>query len=229
MGGHDTAEDARTFWERSNARLGMDPADANPGRKGGPHQQVEMICSVCGTAVMCDRAPKSRHDVVCGDCSSALGGLIQGEERSEANALKRVLNPNRNKRYEGLPAFSEEDQEAIAELKAKADMGNGRSSNRRGAGSAKRRRRKPAGSPQGGSSSGRGNGGGGRSGRRSGGSNGNGGGNGNGNGGNRAPSGGGQPAEGGEGGRKRRRRRRRRSEEGGGGAPSAGAAAPAAE
>ncbi|MCB9524422.1 MAG: hypothetical protein H6702_13770 [Myxococcales bacterium] len=206
---HETVEDSQTFWARSNARLGMDPADANPGRKGVGRQQVDMPCSVCGKEVLCDRLPKSRYDVTCDDCKGALGHMIQGDERDEAIALRRALNPGRNRKHEGIPEFSEEDLDALDEVRARADLGTGRNSNRKGSGG--RRRRKKGGSPSG---NGNGNGGGGK--RSEGGERRRGGPRGGSKGGDQGggDQGGGDPN--GDGNGKRRRRRRRRRGEGGG-------------
>lgn len=150
---------------------------------------------------MLDRAPKHRHDVKCDDCKSALGCLIVGDERDDATAIKRTIRPPKSRKYEGLPTFSEEDLEAIAEVKARADQGTGRNSNRRKSGNGQRRRKKRNG--------GKGDNGHKRPQNK----------------GQSSPKG--EGGEGGEGRRRRRRRRRRGGGNGGGGGGDA-AAKPAA-
>ncbi len=161
----DAVEDPQTFWARSNARLGVDPAMDVPSGKRG-RSPVEFPCAVCGIWVMLERWPKDRHEVRCDACRAAVGDLLTGDERSIASSY-RDANGNGRARLEGLPQMSPEDLEAIAEMRALANaMGNGRSSNRKrgggGGGGGGKRKRKRAGS----SSSRRGGGGGGHGGRK---------------------------------------------------------------
>ncbi len=158
----DAVEDPQTFWARSNARLGVDPAMDVPSGKRG-RSPVEFPCAVCGIWVMLERWPKDRHEVRCDACRAAVGDLLTGDERSIASSY-RDAHGNGRARLEGLPQMSPEDLEAIAEMRALANaMGNGRSSNRKrggggGGGGGGKRKRKRAGS----SSSRRGGGGGGQ-------------------------------------------------------------------
>lgn len=182
----EDVEDRSTFWARSNARLGFS-SQGNGGSSRRPRQAVEMGCTVCGASVLVERMPKNRYEVRCTDCRSALGGLLQGEEGDIADEMLRAQRSGRGKgRHEGLPAFTEEDRAALAEMRARKELGNGQVGNRRRRGNETRRRRRPQGDQPSRAKDGGGNGG-----------NGNGGGNANGN------------ANGKEGGRRRRRRRRR--------------------
>ncbi len=180
-------EDPQTFWARSNARLGMDAAYyGNTGGKNGRGGKppVDFPCAVCGEWVLLERWAKDRHDVRCDNCKQAVGQLLSGEDKQIANEFRRERKAAAKGKYDGLPEMSEEDIEAVREMRALADaMGNGRVGNRRGKGSGKsnRRRRKgqsgdnrrKGGRRRGGRNSGGGGGGGG--GRRSGGGRGRGG------------------------------------------------------
>jgi hypothetical protein len=136
-------EDPKVFWERSNVRLGVEEDNASAGKRK-PAGGMPFACSVCGTMVDVDRWPKDRHDVVCGECKSGLDVLLDGEPRGKKKSAKQSAR-------EGIPAFSEEDLEAIAEMKARAaDMPNGMSPTKGGRGNGRRRKKKRAGG-QGGS------------------------------------------------------------------------------
>ncbi len=177
-------EDPQTFWARSNARLGMDAAYyGNTGGKNGRGGKppVDFPCAVCGEWVLLERWAKDRHDVRCENCKQAVGQLLSGEDKQIANEMRRERKAAARGKYDGLPEMSEEDVEAVREMRAIADaMGNGRVGNRRGKGGGKsgRRRRKGGGQSSGDSrrkggrrrGRGGGNGGGGNSGgKRSGG------------------------------------------------------------
>lgn len=153
-----------------------------------------MACTVCGAPVLVERAPKNRYEVRCADCRSALGGLLQGEERAIAEEMWRAKRSTRGKgRYEGLPEFTEEDRAALADMRARKELGNGQVGNRRRRGG------------------GGGGGGGGRrrsEGRKRRSENNDGGGNGG--------NGGGEEGKSSSGRRRRRRRRRSGGDEGGG-------------
>lgn len=123
-------EDRGTFWARSNARLGFQAASGGTGRR--PRQAVELACTVCGAPVLVERAPKNRYEVRCGDCRAALGGLLQGDEKAIADEMWRSRRTPRGKaRYQGLPEFTEEDRAALAEMRARKELGNGQVGNRR--------------------------------------------------------------------------------------------------
>ncbi|MEE2758107.1 MAG: hypothetical protein VYA30_15725 [Myxococcota bacterium] len=144
LGQYQQGEDPSTFWARSNARLGIDPDDSTAGRKGkGP---IEFACAVCGVFVSLERWPKERQGVRCDSCKNACGTLLTGDDLDIASELARDAKGNGSK-YDGVPEMTEEDLEAITEMKALADrMGNGRSGNRkRGSGGANRRRRRGSG------------------------------------------------------------------------------------
>lgn len=202
-------EDPRTFWERSNARLGVAPPEPSGGgqRRSG-RAPVEYPCSVCGTMVTLDRWPRHRHDVICPSCRKEMSGLMADEDvpvpqRSGGGRRKKPA-------LEGLPEMTPEDLEALAEMRAAGDLGNGRSDN-------KRRSRR------GGN---RGGGGGqGRNRRRSGRSSGGGGGGGGGESRSGGGQGGGNKQSKGEGQGQGRRRRRRRKSGGGNRAEDQGNAA----
>lgn len=139
-------EDSATFWSRSNARLGMDAAyfgkDENGNKTRPP---VEFPCAMCGVPVMLERWPKDRQDVRCDACKSAVGGLLSGEERQIAQDFRRQRKAEAKGKLEGLPDLSDEDVEAIREMREMQNaMGNGRVGNRRGktSGGGKGRRRK---------------------------------------------------------------------------------------
>lgn len=206
-------EDRGTFWARSNARLGFEVI--SNGGKGRPRQVVELNCTVCGVGVLVERAPKNRYEVRCSECRAALGGLLQGDERDIANEMHRANSTGRGKgRRDGLPELTEEDRAAIAEMRARKELGNGQVGNNR-------RRRSGGGGGGGGRRRRGGGGGGGGGGNRSGGNR-NGG---NRNGGNRSNRGGnGGNGNGGneQGNGEGRRRRRRRRRGGGGGGESNG-------
>lgn len=176
-------EDSQTFWARSNARLGMDAAYyGNTGGKNGRGGKppVDFPCAVCGEWVLLERWAKDRHEVRCENCKQAVGQLLSGEDKQIANEMRRERKAAAKGRYDGLPEMSEEDLEAVREMRAIADaMGNGRVGNRRGKGGKSNRRRRKSGQSgdsrrKGGRRRGRGGGGGGGggnsgSGKRSGG------------------------------------------------------------
>lgn len=127
-------EDAATFWARSNARLGfsMTPVATAGRRNTNGRQLVECQCAACGAEVMAERAPKHRHEVMCDACRAALGGMLRGEERAAAEQVRRAHNMSRrNQRQDGIPEFTAEDLEALAEMRAMRDLGNGRVGNTR--------------------------------------------------------------------------------------------------
>ncbi|MBU0550673.1 hypothetical protein KKF91_10760 [Myxococcota bacterium] len=136
-------EDANTFWARSNVRLGMEAGLNASGQRR--HDPVEFPCAVCGVWVSLERWPKDRHDVRCDQCKSAVGVLLKGDEAQAAQAWRAHQKAYAKGRLDGLPELTEEDLEAMAELRAQANnMGNGRVGNRRGkGGSAPTSRRKP--------------------------------------------------------------------------------------
>lgn len=168
-------EDAQTFWARSNARLGMDAAYyGNTGGKNGRGGKppVDFPCAVCGEWVLLERWAKDRHEVRCENCKQAVGQLLSGEDKQIAHEFRRERKAAAKGRYDGLPEMSDEDVEAVREMRAVADaMGNGRVGNRRGktSGKSNRRRRKSGQSGQSGDARR-------KSGRRRGGSGGSGGG-----------------------------------------------------
>ena len=152
LGQYQQGEDPSTFWARSNARLGIDPDESTAGRKGkGP---IEFACAVCGVFVSLERWPKERQGVRCDSCKNACGNLLSGADLEIAAELARAAK-NGGAKYDGLPEMTEEDLQAISEMKALADrMGNGRSGNRkRSSGGSNRRRRRGGG----GNNQGRGN------------------------------------------------------------------------
>ena len=114
-------EDAATFWARSNARLGFSATPvATAGRRSPTGRQlVECQCAACGAEVMVERPPKHRHEVMCEACRAAIGGMLRGEERTAAEQVRRSHNlSRRNQRQDGIPEFSAEDLEALAEMRA---------------------------------------------------------------------------------------------------------------
>lgn len=165
----DGMEDPQTFWARSNARLGVEAIGPNAmtRQKRAP---MESPCAMCGVLCQMERFPKHRLDVRCDACRAAVGSLLgSDEERQLANQIKRQRRSEMSNKYDGLPAMSEEDLAAVAEMRSRQSLGNGRSSNRRrrdsGGGGRKkqpRRRGERQGSGGGGSSSGNGGGGRGR-------------------------------------------------------------------
>ena len=140
LGQYQQGEDPATFWDRSNARLGMEPEGMVNGRR--VKAPVEFACAVCGVFVLLDRWPKERQDVRCDSCKNACGSLLTGDDLEIATELAKQRKAGSG-RYQGLPEMSEEDLAAVTEMKAMADrMGNGRSGNRkRGGGGGRKRRR----------------------------------------------------------------------------------------
>ena len=134
----DREEDSATFWQRSNARLGIDEGG------GANSRAVEYPCAVCGVFVGLDRLPKDRHDVVCQVCKGALGGIYDEEDQAAAADYVRTRSSKQRGMLDGLPEMSEEDLEAIGSIKALFDNQNtGRSGNRRRGPSNKGKRRRP--------------------------------------------------------------------------------------
>lgn len=117
-------EDPRTFWERSNARLGVDPSLQDPAGRRKGRGPLEYPCSVCGTMVMLDRWPKHRHDVRCEPCKQTVSTLLTDEDRASLRQMDDIGRPT-GTRIEGLPELTPEDLEAIAEMKARnaGDLG----------------------------------------------------------------------------------------------------------
>ncbi|MEZ4465348.1 MAG: hypothetical protein R3F43_12950 [bacterium] len=128
----NATEDSATFWARSNARLGVPAPAATSGRRSGGRPLIECQCAVCGTDVMYDRTPKHRHEVMCDACRQAINGMLRGEERQAADQVRRATQGSRKQRYDGIPEFTAEDLEALADMRQKRDLGNGRVGNRRG-------------------------------------------------------------------------------------------------
>jgi hypothetical protein len=140
----DREEDPAAFWQRSNARLGIDEG-------GGAHSRapVEFPCAVCGIFVGLERMPKDRHDVVCSTCKGALGGIYDEEDQEAAADFVRTRKSKQRGMLDGLPKMTEEDLEAVGSIKALFDSQNaGRSSNRRRGSSNKGKRRRTSGSGQ---------------------------------------------------------------------------------
>ncbi|MGC6417297.1 MAG: hypothetical protein ACON3Z_09260 [Bradymonadia bacterium] len=139
LGQYSQGEDAATFWARSNARLGIDPEDSAGGKRS--KAPVEFACGVCGVFVQLERWPKDRQSVRCESCKNACGALLTGDDLEIASSLSKK---GKSGRFDGLPEMTEEDLEAITEMKAHAErMGNGRSGNRkRGSGGGARKRRR---------------------------------------------------------------------------------------
>jgi hypothetical protein len=167
LGLFDNTEDAATFWARSNARLGIELTDdQSSGRRAkGP---IDFPCAVCGIFVSSDRWPKERHDVRCDDCRQAMNTLFDDADRDISDEMKRTRAAEAKGKYDGLPDLTEEDREAVAEMRALAERrGNGRRGNnsRRGSGG-QRKRRHGGGGGGGGRNKQRGGGGGGGGGRR---------------------------------------------------------------
>ncbi len=120
-------DDPQKFWANSNARLGMDPEmglTSNKKSKVG----FEYPCAICGAMVMVERNPKHRYEVRCERCRQDLESMLTPEERQYLAAEAQRMTASRNVR-DGLPELTEEDLEAISEMRAKATMGNGRSGN----------------------------------------------------------------------------------------------------
>ncbi|MCB9548392.1 MAG: hypothetical protein H6706_21500 [Myxococcales bacterium] len=164
----NATEDSATFWARSNARLGVPAPAATSGRRSGGRAIIECQCAVCGTDVMYDRTPKHRHEVMCDACRQAINGMLRGEERQAADQVRRATQGSRKQRYDGIPEFTAEDLEALADMRAKRDIGNGRVGNRRGpeSGGSRGPRRPTSGGGGGGGGNAEGDGEGGRRRRR---------------------------------------------------------------
>ena len=139
LGSFEREEDAATFWQRSNARLGIEEEGA--GIRG--RSPVEYPCAVCGVFVGLERMPKDRHDVICSTCKGALGGIYDEEDQAAADTFVRERKSKQRGLLDGLPEMSEEDLEAVGSIKALFDNHNaGRSSNRRRSSGSKNKRRK---------------------------------------------------------------------------------------
>lgn len=139
LGSFEREEDAATFWQRSNARLGID--EGNGGQRG--RSPVEYPCAVCGIFVGLDRMPKERHDVVCVTCRGALGTMYDEEDQEAASTYIKERKSQQRGLLDGLPEMSEEDLEAVGSIKALFDNHNaGRSSNRRRSSGGKSKRRR---------------------------------------------------------------------------------------
>lgn len=137
----DREEDAATFWQRSNARLGIDESAGSSGRAA-----VEYPCAVCGVFVGLERMPKDRHDVVCGTCRGALGGIYNEEDQEAAADFVKARKSKQRGMLDGLPEMTEEDLEAVSSIKALFDnQSAGRSGNRR-RGSSNRNKKRRTGS-----------------------------------------------------------------------------------
>ena len=137
----DREEDAATFWQRSNARLGIEEGAGNNGRA-----TVEYPCAVCGVFVGLDRMPKNRHDVICSTCRGALGGIYNDEDQEAAADFVKARKSKQRGMLDGLPEMTEDDLEAVASIKALFDNQNaGRSGNRR-RGSSNRNKKRRTGS-----------------------------------------------------------------------------------
>ncbi len=193
--GSGPLEDPRTFWQRSNARLGVEAVGDDPNRRRG-RGPVEYPCAVCGTMVMMDRWPKHRHEVRCEPCRATVSSMLDDEDDAQPMAARGegAPRPAVPARLEGLPEMTPEDLEALAELRA--NRGGGEPVLTSAGGARGRRRRSgpmPGGAPGG---KPRREGGEPRQARRGGPPGGG------------APHGGGERAEGEAGGRRKRRRRR---------------------
>lgn len=141
----DSEEDPAAFWQRSNARLGIDE-----GGGANSRAPVEFPCAVCGVFVGLERMPKERHDVVCTTCKSALGGIYDAEDQEAAEDFVRTRRSKQRGMLDGLPEMTEEDLAAVGSIKALFDRQNaGRSSNRRRGPSNKGKRRRTSNSGSG--------------------------------------------------------------------------------
>lgn len=120
-------DDPQKFWANSNARLGMDP---DMGLTSNKRSKVafEYPCAICGAMVMVERNPKHRYEVRCDSCRQKLDNMLTPEDRECLAAEAQRLNASRNVR-DGLPDLTEEDLEALNEMRVKSNMGNGRSGN----------------------------------------------------------------------------------------------------
>ena len=173
----DKEEDPATFWQRSNARLGID--EGGSGSRG--RSPVEHPCAVCGLFVGLERMPKERHDVICATCRGALGSMYDDEDQLAADSYVKERKSKQRGLLDGLPEMSEEDLAAVDSIKALFDnQSSGRSGNRRRSSHSKGKRRRSTsrsrgqnsnGSDSGSKSSGRGGRRRRRSGRRGGGQN----------------------------------------------------------
>ncbi len=148
---NDGIEDQATFWARSDARLGIDPSTNVTRRTKAP---AAFPCAMCGEMCALDRWPKHRQDVICDTCKDATRVFLDdAEERKVAEEYRRSQKESKNGRYRGLPELSDEDKEALSEMRTRAStMGNGRVGNRRrggggggGAGGDGRRKRRSRG------------------------------------------------------------------------------------
>jgi hypothetical protein len=202
--GNGPLEDPRTFWERSNARLGVEAIGEDPSGRRRGRGPVEYPCAVCGTMVMMDRWPKHRHEVRCEPCRATVSSMLVDDDDTQPPATRGDGAPPRPAvpaRLEGLPEMTAEDLEALAEIRANRGGGEPVLTSAGGARGRRRRTGPMPGVPGGGKP--RREGGEPRQARRGGGG---------------APNGGGDKAEGEGGGRRKRRRRR-------GGAPGEAVAA----
>jgi len=152
-------EDARTFWERSNVRLGFETDGNDDGRRKG-RAPVEYPCAVCGTMMMLDRWPKHRHDARCDTCKQEISGLLREDPDDDASQDPRARPPGGAS--DGIPVMTPEDLEAVAQMRAaKAFENAGRTANTRrsrrrgggqggqnGEGGQRRRRRRGGGGGQ---------------------------------------------------------------------------------
>ena len=139
---HVESEDPQTFWARSNARLGIEGDTSNQShRKTKP--PIDFACAVCGTWVMLEKWPKDLQAVRCHNCQSAVAGLLDDDEKESAAAVISDRREHTSSQADGLPVLTDEDREAIEEMrKLSNQMGNGRVGNRRrGSGSGRRKRR----------------------------------------------------------------------------------------
>ena len=127
-GRRPTSLDNQSFWERSNSRMGVgQPTPSQQIARMNSRSPVEYPCSVCGASVWLTRWPKHRHDVVCERCKRDMGQLLAGEPRESRR--RGGTDP-----LAGIPAFTEEDLRAIAEMRSDraSSQGAGTTGNKRG-------------------------------------------------------------------------------------------------
>ena len=100
---------------------------------------------------MLEKWPKDLQAVRCQNCQSAVAGLLDDEERQNAAVIVQERSDGSSARTDGLPVLTDEDREAIEEMrKLSNQMGNGRVGNRRRGSTSGRRKRRSQGGGQGG-------------------------------------------------------------------------------
>ena len=101
---------------------------------------------------MLEKWPKDLQAVRCQNCQSAVAGLLDDCEKEDAEVVIQARRERAGTATDGLPVLTDEDREAVEEMrKLSNQMGNGRVGNRRRGSPSGRRKRRGQGGQGGGS------------------------------------------------------------------------------